>query len=405
MKSTSSNPQNKPNLLNDYLNRHALTLTPKPTNVYPRVTFSPKSFNYSPKKPNPDSTNDIQIDTTNMIKSEVLGNSFHSKPTPTHLYKLNMASPTTGPNGYVFNSRIKDTEKSKTMDETSESTGRNEPGSSSGRKRKYTPNTLNANGRAKEGLSEGVRNKKNLEIQTRFHFSNKVFGNVKPETTNSMTKPQKGENSWLNGIVYPNSSFTPQVAHAQAGGNSFIQPSEILKDKAITPARHKRDTLLKAYGTTEARKRPVSSLPKPPQMQLKNNDHAFPDLPNQREKANQSANRMALSHDKNEELRLKYKLVRNDEGSFEISTPKENFTQLLSEFNKKAYDQQLKEIKSTLKNIRMTKGGTPSDLKETKQTDGGSKNFEVKGQQVHQDQEPESAKSNPSSTNKSKYFL
>lgn len=416
MKPTSStNQQNKPNLLNDYLNRHALSLTPKPTNVYQRVTFSPKGLNFSPKKPNnpplDSTTNDQQPDTSGLTKSELLGNNYFPKGSPNHMYRLNIGSPTgPGPAGYSFNSRIKDNDKSKTLDETQESNGVNDPATSSGRKRKYTPNTLSAaNGRNKEGQNEPAKNKKNLEIQTRFHYSSRPFSNVKPETT-TMSKTQKGENGWLGGIVYPNTSLTPQVSgnnSAQNANHNFVQGGEPLRAQGFTPSNYKRETLLKAYGSTETRKRPLSSAPKPLPAQLKNNEHAFPDLAKKREYANKAGNRKTLSQDKTdaqdkEALKLKYKLVRNDEGSFEISTPKENFTQLLSDFNKKAYDQQLKEIKSTLKNIRMTKGGSPAlDSKENPKQSEQPKNFEVKGHhvnQVPQEQEPDSAKS----TNKSK---
>jgi len=398
MKPNNTQHQSKQqNSLNDFLGKNSLALAPKQHIAYSKITFSPKAFLYFPKKNMPLQNSTLTekseniVDKTILTKSELFLNP--TSPSPSgQLLKMDGTSVTAANGFYMYNPKTKSIGQN-IFNEKNATTVNEQRNNTF-----YNDRTTEISTQLQDNVPKEMNNKKkkNLEIQTKFSYG-RPLNTLKAESAQSTSANHTSKN-WNNSGLYKSTIYTPQVSNSiqpiQFGSVSSTFNSTAHKELYST--KNKQEALIKTYASQDTRKRPVSSSVKP-LSQIKNTDKAFPEL-NAREHSNKLKNDEANEKANQENIRLKYKLTRKDEGSFEIMTPKDNFTQLLSEGNKKAYDQQLREIKSTLKSMRIPKNLShiSNDLNDLKKPAERIIELNGKGQkqqQPSQQQETEEIKS------------
>ena len=204
------------------------------------------------------------------------------------------------------------------------------------------------------------RNNKDLEGSTNFSGTLKIMR--PPESAQGSSRLPNVTNATENTSLITEdmppmnvmSRFHPQKPIINTTP-SFMQYTDFLKGgKFTSPSQEKNEVLIKAYATPQhQKKRPVSSTQNLVSKQKINEkpvqDNAPKDSPNSMIKSAFFTKNLP-----NDSIKYSYKFATSDD-TFEVPAPKDNFTQLLTEYNMKAYDEQLSEIKSTLKSMNFGK--------------------------------------------------
>lgn len=346
--------------LGEYLNRMSASMGPMTTPTTAKVTFNKSTF-YTPTKtstkffaePPPPNTNEPTAPKRSHFvfkkKNSKLSLNLITKPETPKPYSIGQG--TNQPSPYSI--KVKDISQLKFSDEHFRKVSNSNLDFDPDQKR--NSNTLNQN----QTFFGEANRKNNKDLEGSSAFPGGTLKIMKPESAQGSSRlPNVTENTTMNTDDMPPMNIMPRF-HPQKPiintAPNYMQYTDFLKGGKFTSlAQEKNEVLIKAYATPQhQKKRPVSSNQNLLSKQKPNDktvqDNVPKDSPNNMIKSATFAKNLS-----NDSIKYSYKFVTSDE-TFEIPTAKDNFTQLLTEYNMKAYDEQLSEIKSTLKSMNFGK--------------------------------------------------